>query len=62
MLGLQNKETKMELQKLSSFTIHKEDKEWLKGQAEKSAGSVNSVLRKLVRDARERDERKEAKR
>jgi hypothetical protein len=46
---------------LSSFEVPEEDKEWLTAQAKEEIGSVNSVLRKIIKEARLRDERKKAK-
>jgi hypothetical protein len=57
----QNEETNMQREFLSSFDIASEDKQWLRDQAFKELSSINSVLRKIIRQARERDEKRAAK-
>jgi len=44
---------------VSSFDLPEEDKTWLAGEAAKEiGGSINGTLRKLIKEAREKAERK----
>ena len=47
---------------VSSFDLPEEDKAWLAEEAAKEiGGSINGTLRKLIKEARLRDERKKKK-
>ena len=46
---------------LSSLFVPEEDKKWLVKKSKQEIGSVNSVLRGLIREARLRDEKKAVK-